>query len=142
MSAIAGRGISGALIALVLSGCGYTVVKDSPEPDVQMDVADSLYVPEDPGAELPPGHPPIPDPADWVGLSFLDMIVGEEEPLRFENLRADRSILFPTEHAYLTLRITLGDPIDATIWQLRIDEFGWFTAADEISLRLSNLYIL
>ncbi len=133
MSAFAARGLSIALavlgIAWTFCGCGYTVVKQSPPPGAQLIGVDTLHVPEEPLSELPPGHPPISDPADWVGLSFLDMIVGTDEPLRFESLRTDRNILFPTEHAHLTLRITLGDPIDAMIWQIRIDEFGWFTAA-------------
>jgi hypothetical protein len=131
--------IAGLLLCMGLvlypAGCGYTVLKHgepakspapeeagAPAPGAEIAAPDEALV-------LPPGHPPILTEEDWIGRSFLDNIVGDDEPLRFENLRADPRIMMPTDHALITLRVTMGGPAVADIWQLRIDEFGWVTMA-------------
>ena len=143
---------------LFLAGCGYTVIKheggnpqagdtqddnapnastkagQSREPGSasERDTADSTAWLEnwesDLEGQLPPGHPPV-YAEDWIGRSFLDHIVGEDYDLRFENLRRDPLAKAPSLHAIVTVRITLGGPAVADIWQIRMDEFGWVTAS-------------
>ncbi len=113
-----------------LAGCGYTIL-EHPE---------SGPVPPSQGAagtgrQLPPGHPPIDDlvPLEeetaWEGRSFLDALVGENDPLRFENVRADRSMRLPSQHSQITLRMTMGGPAVSDVWQLRVDDYGWVVVA-------------
>jgi hypothetical protein len=121
------------LAALLPAGCGYTVL-EHPAPAPGVDslsvAADSLALPDTGLAlDLPPGHPPIDQPEDWTGRSFLDFLVGEDEPLRFENMRAQLEARAPGEHAIITLRISLGGPAVMDIWQIRVDEFGWVVGA-------------
>ncbi|MCK4305947.1 MAG: hypothetical protein KAY24_17040 [Candidatus Eisenbacteria sp.] len=136
-----------AALALNSAGCGYTILEhpdqggggraaqsdgiradvESPEAATPDDSESLARLDQEPA--LPPGHPPITRPEDWIGRSFLDHLVGEEDPLRFENIRSDRRILATSDHATLTLRVIVGGPAVADIWQLRIDEFGWVTAA-------------
>jgi hypothetical protein len=78
---------------------------------------------------LPPGHPPVMRSEDWIGRSFLDRILGEDDPLRFENLRQQAAAHVPSHNATITVRITAGGPAVADVWQVRMDEFGWVTAA-------------
>jgi hypothetical protein len=125
----------GAILILSPASCGYTVLKHdeparSPAPGQTAEPSPGAEI-EGSGEELvlPPGHPPILTEEDWIGRSFLDNILGDDEPLRFENLRADPRILMPSDHALITLRVTMGGPAVADIWQLRIDEFGWVTMA-------------
>jgi hypothetical protein len=80
-------------------------------------------------AELPPGHPPIETAEDWLGRSFLDDLLGEDEPMRFENMRAKPGAGAPGGKAIITIRITTGVPALADVWQIRMDTFGWVTAA-------------
>lgn len=109
-----------------LTGCGYTILEHPAS-------APGAGAPDKGAAEpqLPPGHPPIDDlvqlaePESWEGLSFLDAIVGEDDPLRFENVRNDRSMRLPSQHSQITLRLTQGGPAVSRIWQLRVDEHGW-----------------
>ena len=83
--------------------------------------------------ELPPGHRPIDEifeeQESWAGRSILDEMVGEGEPIRFENLRRNTKIMLPSEHAEFTLRIVLGSSAYNDIWQIRVDEFGWVVGA-------------
>lgn len=121
------------VLTLAAAGCGYTVLEHPDQKSPQGGTGGGQTT-EDfgpPGEEpaLPPGHPPIPEPVDWVGRSFLDELVGEAEPLRFENIRGNRGILIPSEHALFTLRVTIGGPAATDIWQIRMDEFGWVTAS-------------
>ena len=78
---------------------------------------------------LPPGHPPLTPVEDWPGTSFLDHIVGENDPLRFESLRENEQAFAPAHHATITVRMTTGGPAVADVWQIRMDQFGWVTAA-------------
>lgn len=113
-----------------LAGCGYTILEhpaSGPAPAPQ----------GAPGTarELPPGHPPIDDldplanVDSWEGRSFLDALVGENDPLRFENVRGDRSMRLPSQHSQITLRLTLGGPAVSEVWQMRVDELGWVVAS-------------
>jgi len=79
--------------------------------------------------DLPPGHPPIDSREDWIGRSLLDDLLAADEPLRFENLRAAPGAAAPGGKSILTLRITAGGPSVADTWQIRMDAFGWVTAA-------------
>jgi hypothetical protein len=95
-------------------------------------VAATEIAPEgsEPGtARLPANHPHILSAEDWSGRSFLDDLVGEDDPLRFENLRRHPRARDPLPHAEITFRITLGGPAIARIWQIHMDQFGWVTAA-------------
>jgi hypothetical protein len=109
-----------------LAGCGYTVLQKPAPP--------AAHPPAGP-RELPPGHPPIDQPVpqysdeDWEGRSLLDHIVGAGDPLRFENVRGQRGIDMPGQNAYVRLRMSFGGPALTDVWQLRIDENGWVTAA-------------
>ena len=142
-----------ALIAVglcALTGCGYTVLEQPPAPrEAPADEEGAAGDPNDRlGAEpgdgsqtrpaspervaeliLPPGHPLLIEPEDWIGSSFLDDLVGSADPMRFENLRGDLVAPATLEHATLTLRITLGGPATSDVWQIRMDEFGWVTVA-------------
>jgi hypothetical protein len=117
------------------SGCGYTVVhgpESGPAQSADEDpvaARDTTDVETDEHPALPPGHPLLIDPDEWIGRSFLDDIVGESDPLRFENVR--REIIAPATlaHAVLTLRLTVGGPAVSDVWQIHMDEFGWVTVA-------------
>jgi len=134
-------GASLVLLIALLSGCGYTQLRGpTPAPgrpphapgDTTLAPSDSLAgAGEASEAEivLPPGHPRITSSEDWVGRSFLDDVVGESDPLRFENLRRHPRARVVSPHAEITFRITLGGPAVAQVWQIRMDEFGWVTAA-------------
>ncbi len=112
------------------TGCGYTVLERSPasEPPPPQRDADGNLI-------LPPGHPPIDEAQpqwrdeDWEGRSFLDHIVGESDPLRFENVRGAKGIRAPSQHAQITLRMRAGGPAVSDVWQIRLDEFGWVTVS-------------
>jgi len=78
---------------------------------------------------LPPGHPPLTPVEEWIGTSFVDHLVGENDPFRFENLRRNPHSFAPAHHALITVRMTLGGPAVADIWQVRMDQFGWVTAS-------------
>jgi hypothetical protein len=112
---------------VLLAGCGYTVIRGAPASGTD-DAAQS-----DRGAidrtQLPPGHPKIDQPEDWIGQSFLDHFLGADEPLRFESMRARPGAGAPSEKAIITYRIVVGGPTLADIWQIRMDAFGWVTAA-------------
>lgn len=127
-----GERIAGlALAAGLVAGCGYTQLR-APGSDAPVAAAaeDSTVAsaPLDP-SRLPPNHPHILSAEEWEGRSLLDDIVGEDEPLRFENLRRDPAARGPNEHAEITFRITLGGPAIARIWQIQMDQFGWVKAA-------------
>jgi hypothetical protein len=113
-----------------LAGCGYTVLQ---QPGNQPGTA--TEAPSDGQPQLPPGHPPIDDLVplaemeSWEGRSFLDALVGTTDPLRFENVRGDRTMGLPSQHSKITLRMTIGGPAVSEVWQLRVDEFGWVVAA-------------
>ncbi len=113
--------------AALLSGCGYTVIRGTP------DAGASDSTQSDRGAidrmQLPPGHPKIDQPEDWIGQSFLDHFLGPDEPLRFESVRARPGAGAPSEKAIITYRIVVGGPTLADVWQIRMDAFGWVTAA-------------
>jgi hypothetical protein len=128
--AAADRAAGAILIACVagwLAGCGYTVMRGAPSGGA----SDSTR--SDRGAidrsQLPPGHPAIEQPEDWIGQSFLDRYLGVDEPLRFENMRARPGAGAPGEKAIITCRIVVGGPTLADVWQIRMDAFGWVTAA-------------
>jgi len=125
------RGFACALV-IALTGCGYTIL-EHPQEAVQIEPEETEQTALPAGdvdeLVLPPGHPLILDPEDWVGRSFLDDLVGMADPLRFENLRASMIAPATFEHATLTVRITIGGPGVLDIWQIRMDEFGWTTAA-------------
>lgn len=113
-----------------LAGCGYTILEHpqgSPGPTAQGGTGT--------GPQLPPGHPPIDEllpleeETSWEGRSFLDALVGEQDPLRFENVRNDKSMRLPSQHSQITLRMTLGGPALSDIWQVRVDEYGWVVVA-------------
>jgi len=132
---------------VLMTGCGYTILEqprsagDRTAPAAETSVSatgkdearpDSTALATEGEIEelvLPPGHPLILEPEDWVGRSFLDNVAGESDPLRFENMRANLPAPGTYEHAALTLRITVGGPAVMDIWQVRSDEFGWVTAA-------------
>ena len=117
------------LAGILLSGCGYTVLQN---PNRTADVTKedpAVGISED---ELPPGHPPIDEPPDWAGRSFLDEIVGIDEPYRFENVRQLDHLNLPSEKSQLTLRMHVGSSAVADIWQVRVDEFGWVTVSQWI----------
>ncbi len=113
-----------------LAGCGYTVLQ---HPDSQP--GSGTGGPSAGPRQLPPGHPPIDtlEPlagmTSWEGNSFLDALVGQSDPLRFENVRGDRGMGLPAQHSQITLRMTIGGPALSDVWQLRVDEFGWVVAA-------------
>jgi hypothetical protein len=113
-----------------LAGCGYTVLQ---HPDNTPGPA-SAQPPAGP-RQLPPGHPPIDELVpfaemrSWEGHSFLDALVGTNDPLRFENVRGDRSMGLPSQHSQITLRMTMGGPAVSEVWQLRVDEYGWVVVA-------------
>lgn len=113
-----------------LAGCGYTVL-EHPESGPGPASGGAAGT----GRQLPPGHPPIDEllplqeETSWEGRSFLDALVGEEDPLRFENVRNDRSMQLPSQHSQITLRMTLGGPAVSDIWQVRVDEHGWVVVA-------------
>jgi hypothetical protein len=83
--------------------------------------------------ELPQGHRPIDEiiaeQDSWQGRSLLDEMIGTDEPLRFENLRQNKKIMMPAEHAEFTLRVMIGNYSYYDIWQVRVDEFGWVVGA-------------
>ncbi len=79
--------------------------------------------------KLPPGHPPIDNLDRWIGRSMLDEFIGEDEPLRFENLRVNKQILFPAENGLFELTIKIGSRSVYDCWHLTIDDFGWFVGA-------------
>jgi hypothetical protein len=112
----------------LLAGCGYTQLRHAQAGPTPADTtgADSTFLAE---PALPAGHPRILNDADWAGRSFLDDILGEDAPLRFENLRAHPRARDPLPHAEITFRMTLGGPAVAQVWQIRMDQFGWVTAA-------------
>ncbi|MFH1143212.1 MAG: hypothetical protein V1774_01550 [Candidatus Eisenbacteria bacterium] len=117
------------LLLALISGCGYTVLKghqDALPSGGGSAVSDSSHAD---GLVLPPGHPPVDVDEIWIGRSFLDRFVGEDDALRFENLREDPHAFAPAHHATITVRITLGGPAVADIWQIGMDEFGWVTAS-------------
>ncbi|MCK4412359.1 MAG: hypothetical protein KAY32_02325 [Candidatus Eisenbacteria sp.] len=126
------------LAAGLSTGCGYTVMQKSGADDAPPHGAHAAR--PGPGSEtqrpeampgndllLPPDHPRILAPEEWVGRSFLDDLLGEDDPLRFENLRRHPHAGAPTHHAIVTFRITVGGPAVADVWQVRMDEFGWVT---------------
>ncbi|MBD3237682.1 MAG: hypothetical protein GF330_13340 [Candidatus Eisenbacteria bacterium] len=126
------------LIAVFATGCGYTVLEHpaqqgatSGEAPPPADAGDAAPAPEARVSELilPPGHPRLIEPEDWVGSSFLDDIVGPADPMRFENLREDVIAPATLQNATLTLRITIGGPATSDVWQFRMDEFGWVTVS-------------
>ncbi len=126
------------MLCAALTGCGYTVLKravpaesdtTAAGPGVILAAEDSSAASEQALRSLPPEHPRILTPEDWIGRSFLDDLVGEDDPLRFENMRQHPFAAGPSEHATLTFRITLGGPALTEIWQIRMDQFGWVTAA-------------
>ncbi len=111
-----------------LAGCGYTVLEHPESGPTSQGGSGAVR-------QLPPGHPPIDEPVpleeetSWEGRSFLDALVGEDDPLRFENVRGDRSMRLPSQHSQITLRMTLGGPAVSDIWQVRVDEYGWAVVA-------------
>lgn len=125
------------LMALVaLPGCGYTVLRDPAAQQSSAAIADTSQAMPDSADtsyagqfNFPPNHPKLIEPGDWNGRSFLDDIVGEDDPVRFENMRRELVAPATLEHATLTLRITAGGPAVRDVWQIRMDEFGWMTAA-------------
>jgi hypothetical protein len=118
-----------ALACSGLAGCGYTVLKGSTSATADSSGARSeSRAPRD-NPQLPPGHPEIETLEDWSGRSFLDRYVGEDEPLRFENMRAEPGVAAPSQKAILTIRATRGGPALADVWQIHMDPFGWVTAA-------------
>jgi len=126
-----GEWIAGLVLAVALvAGCGYTQLRapGSGAPVAAVEDSSAASAPLDP-SRLPPNHPHILSAEEWEGRSLLDDIVGEDEPLRFENLRRHPSARDPNEHAEITFRITLGGPAIARIWQIRMDQFGWVKAA-------------
>lgn len=114
--------------ALCFSGCGYTVLKGAAG-EAETAPAPGSDASATREGELPPGHPPIESPEDWIGRSFLDDLLGEEDPLRFENMRAEPGAGAPGGKAIITVRMLTGDPALADVWQIRMDVFGWVTAA-------------
>jgi len=118
-------------LALLVAGCGYTVLKDPNQRAGQSTAQGELQRPatHESEPELPPGHPPIDDAEEWVGRSFLDFLVGEDDPYRFENVREMRHIDLPSEHAELTFRLQVGSSAVSDVWQVRVDEFGWMSVA-------------
>ena len=116
------RSILCVLTGLAIQGCGYTVLKQAPPAQAPAEEVAAETV-------LPPGHPQIWSADDWIASSFIDYMVGEQEPLRFENMRSDPRVLVPSDHATLRLRISVGGPALADIWQMRVDQFGWVTMA-------------
>lgn len=113
-------------VCVLLAGCGYTVLED-PNRTPEVTAEPPAAAIED--GDLPPGHPPIDEPPEWAGRSFLDEIVGIEEPYRFENVRRLDHLNLPSEKAQLTLRMHVGSSAVADIWQIRVDEFGWATVS-------------
>lgn len=133
-----GEGIAGfALVAGLLAGCGYTQLRapgsGAPVSGAPGD-STAIGATASGGAaldlsRLPPNHPHILSAEEWAGRSLLDDVVGEDEPLRFENLRRHPAAQDPGAHAEITFRITLGGPAIARIWQIHMDQFGWVKAA-------------
>jgi hypothetical protein len=121
-----------ALLALGLAGCGYTRLRAPGPPAAVADTSrttGSTPEPDVDPAALPPDHPRILSDAEWEGRSLLDDIVGEDDPLRFENLRRMPQARDALPHADVTFRMQLGGPVVTRIWEIRMDRFGWVTAA-------------
>lgn len=118
-------------LALFIAGCGYTVLKDPNQPTPRSNAQEKLQrqAPREPESELPAGHPPIDDADEWLGRSFLDFLVGEDDAYRFENVREMRHIDLPNEHAELTFKLQVGSSAVSDVWQIRVDEFGWMSVA-------------
>ena len=116
------------LLASASPGCGYTVLKGGEVSGGETAPASRPRAGAVAESELPPGHPPIDAPEDWIGRSLLDDLLGDKEPLRFENMRAQRGAGAPGGKAIVTVRMITGDPALAAIWQIRMDAFGWVTA--------------
>jgi hypothetical protein len=110
----------------LLAGCGYTVIRGAPGGAADSTQSDRGTIDR---TQLPPGHPRIELPEDWIGQSFLDRYLGVDEPLRFESMRARPGAGAPSEKAIITCRIVVGGPTLADVWQIRMDTFGWVTAA-------------
>ncbi len=114
------------------AGCGYTVLERRAAPEEKdAPPGQIIHTPEGP-VELPPGHPPIADPLsdeEWIGTSFLDHLVGEYEPLRFESIRGNDNLVTPPQHVELQLKMTIGEFGTEDVWRVRMDQFGWITTA-------------
>jgi hypothetical protein len=126
----------GLLALAALAGCGYTQLRGAqsgaPPADttgVPMGADSTLPGETYGGMELPVGHPRILNDADWAGRSFLDDLLGVDAPLRFENLRTHPRARDPLPHSEITIRMTVGGPAVSQVWQIRMDQFGWVTAA-------------
>ncbi len=120
-------GLACLLLAGATAGCGYTVLK---MPGSGVGGADSTATKaqevgsHDPPAKMPAFHPRLLDPQEWPGCSFLDDILGEDDPLRFEYVREDPAARLPTKSATLRARFILGGEAQAEVWELRMDRFG------------------
>jgi len=133
-----GERIAGlALAAVLVAGCGYTQLRTpgsggsasgAPDDSTAIESSTSGNGTLD-MSQLPPNHPHILSAEEWDGRSLLDDIVGEDDPLRFENLRRHPAARDPSAHAEITFRITLGGPAIYRIWQIHMDQFGWVKAA-------------